>query len=145
MKKLLKIIGGSGKTGAWVLIGVGFFGVLLSVWSHVSVWNIVNNGNTYTGFFEIGSMLPFLIIGLCLVTLLLVLRSVYTVIPVVFYFIYVFEKLFGTGIFRFIINGDVYNLQPALYSMLPLSAICMLTGAVGAVLYRINEKITNRE
>lgn len=144
MKKILQIIQGSGKTGAWVLIGVGFLGVFFSVWSHLSVWNIVDGGNTYTGLFESMLVLPPLVIGLFVVTLLLVLRSVYTVIPVVFYFIYVFEKLFGTGIFRFVINDSIYSLQPALYSMLPLSAVCMLTGAVGTVLYRIYKHQANQ-
>lgn len=142
MKKILGWIQGTDKIGIWLLIGIGFLGIFLSIWSHASVWRIVTHPgmspNIYTG-----RIIPVLIIGLSIVALLLALRSVYAIIPVLFYFIYLFEVLFGTGIFVLIINAGTHKLRPGLYVMMPLSAISMLIGSIGTIIYRVKYKKTS--
>ncbi len=137
MKKILELIQGSAKTGTWLLIIIGFLGILLSVTSHMSVWETVKIINMPKKF-NTGHITGLLIIGLIIVFVLFLLRSVYSILPVLLYFVYVLEKLFGTGIFRLIINSGTHKLRPGLYSTLPLSALCMLIGAIGIIIYRVN-------
>jgi hypothetical protein len=136
MKKIFRLIQGSDKAGVYLLIIIGFFGVFLSIWSHFSVWETVKILDMPKKF-NTGHFSMLLLFGLVIVTLLFVIRSIYVNIPIVFYVVYVLEKLFGTGIFRLIINSETHKLRPGLYTMLPLSALCMIIGGIGVVLYRI--------
>lgn len=139
LKTTLKIIQGREKVGPWALIGVGFLGIIFSIVSHSSVWEIIKIGNS-PKIYNSGYVSTTLIIGLLIVAALYVLRSVYVIIPVILYWVYMFEKLFGTGLLKLIRAPKSSVLRPGLYLTLPLSAVCLLVGAIGVVIYWAGKK-----
>ncbi len=102
------------------------------------MWEVVKFANSAPKY-NTREISGLLIADLIIVAILFSLRIFYSVISVILYFHYIFEKLFGTGIFRLIIKSTSHQLRPGFYIMFPLSGICILAGAIGTIIYQFNK------
>lgn len=141
MKKIISFIQGSACTGAWLLIGMGVFGIFVTIQANTTVWNVitVNADKTVNS----GVLTPYIVVFLLIYALLLALRSVYAIVPVLLYAFYVLETVIGVQ-FLGHMPLSITSLKPGLYMAMPMSLLLLLLGGIGTIVYRVQYNKTGK-
>lgn len=134
MKKILK---GNAHTTITMLVSLGFLGVLLGGVILFQPWNIINGEVIITGFSSEFGL--YAIILLVIYAVLLYLRSIYSLIFVLFFLLYALEAFFGLSFFRYMPLTNT-TVEPALYLGLPTTLILLFMGSLGTIIDKFINK-----
>jgi hypothetical protein len=128
---------GSASIGILLLRVIGLLGALLGIASHFAVWTTIDAGGGkqvllygYQGLGMVG-------IGLLGVSaVLLLLNSVYAIVPLAFFLPYMLEQIIGLNLLRYMPLATT-KLSPMLYAYLPTGFVWALLGSFAPMLGHI--------
>lgn len=126
----MNLLQGNVQIGIFLLRIVGFLGAILGIISHFSAWTTIKTGAsssiTNTGLEGLG-IIGVGILGVYL--LLLLLNSVYALLPAIIFFPYMLEQFIGVNLLRYM-PLESTKLLSGLYLLLPTAAILLLIGSL---------------
>ncbi len=133
----MNLLQGNAHIGIFLLRAIGFLGAILGVFSHFLTWTTIKISDTSTitntGLQGIG-IIGLGILGVYL--LLLLLNSVYIILPAIIFFPYMLEQFIGLGLLRYM-PLESTKLGSGLYLFLPFAAILLLLGSLAPLFSHI--------
>lgn len=130
----MNFIQGNSHTGIMVLRVLGFLGAGITVFAHFLMWHTILNkpeNVVVTGLQDAGFL------GLIVVAVflgLLLLNSVYAVLPAILLLPYMLEQVIGTHLLRYM-PFESTKLGVGLYLYLPFGIFLILLGSLAPILY----------
>jgi len=122
-----------------LLLLSGILGAILGVWIYFQPWYEISIGSGYNDTDSIigtGANTDFgfiAIASLVIYTILLVLRSPYSLLFAFIFFVYYLESFFGQVLLKYM-PLNTTELTPQLYLGLPVASFLVLLGAFGTIL-----------
>lgn len=131
------MIQGNASIGILLLRIIGILGALLGIVSHFAVWTTIEAGAgkqvLLYGYEGLG------LVGLALLgisAVLLLLNSVYAMVPLMFFLPYLLEQIIGLNLLRYMPLAST-KLSPMLYAYLPTGFVWALVGSFAPILWHI--------
>jgi hypothetical protein len=136
---MLSTLKGNPTTASYLLWILGWAGIILAIFSHLQTWRTFGADVKVKGT-GLDSEYAYIALGvLAIYALLLLLKSVYTILFALIFGVYVLEQVIGLHFLRYM-PFESTKLTPAVYLFLPTSSLLLFLGAFASILMKFQGK-----